>query len=78
MKSRLSSTIWMLIFANVVGFGVAVWFAYSAGKQAGAGSPDMTGMIIAIVGAVAATAATMAMTMPVVSGVPAPVCLPAL
>jgi len=51
MKSRLSSTIVMLIAANIV----AIWFAYSAGKQAGAGSPETTGIIIAIVAAVVAT-----------------------
>ena len=55
MKSRLSSSIGMLVTANVAAFAAAIWFAYSAGKQTGAGTPDTTGMIIAIVAAVAAT-----------------------
>ncbi len=47
MKSRLSSTIWMQILANIAAYVVAIWFAFSAGKQAGSGSADTTGVMIA-------------------------------
>ncbi|HET6928777.1 MAG TPA: methyl-accepting chemotaxis protein, partial [Candidatus Acidoferrum sp.] len=53
MKSRLSSTIWMLVlFLNGIALAGAIWFAYSAGRQAtnGGGSPlENSGVIIAIV-----------------------------
>src|ERR1700731_3029579 len=51
MKSRLSSTIWMLVlFLNGIGLAGAIWFAYSAGRQtANGGSPlENSGVIIAI------------------------------
>ena len=38
MKSRLSSTIWTLISGKRLAFAVAIWLAFSAGKQAGSGS----------------------------------------
>ena len=47
MKSRLSSTIYMLIFANIGAYAVAIWFAFSAGKQAAGGSADTTGLVVA-------------------------------
>ncbi|HUL34360.1 MAG TPA: HAMP domain-containing methyl-accepting chemotaxis protein [Candidatus Eisenbacteria bacterium] len=52
MKSRLSNTILMLILANAGAYAVAIWFAFSAGKQAGGGSADNTGIIVAGVVAV--------------------------
>src|SRR5271163_539295 len=35
MKSRLSSTIWTLVFATGAAFIAVVWLAYSAGRQSG-------------------------------------------
>jgi len=56
MKSRLSSTLNLLVFANVAAYAVAIWFAFSAGKQAGSGgSSESTGIIIAGVVALAMT-----------------------
>src|SRR5246127_3401663 len=51
MKSRLSSTIWMLVFLNAVALAGAIWFSYSAGKQAAnGGSPlESSGTIVAVV-----------------------------
>src|SRR5260370_28310685 len=51
MKSRLSSTIWMLVFLNAVALAGAIWFSYSAGKQAAnGGSPlESSGAIVAVV-----------------------------
>src|SRR5260370_33438262 len=51
MKSRLSSTIWMLVFLNAVALAGAIWFSYSAGKQAAnGGSPlQSSGTIVAVV-----------------------------
>src|SRR5690348_15636265 len=50
MKSRLSSTIWMLVFLNAAALGGAIWFAFSAGKQAANGGSALEGgTIIAIV-----------------------------
>src|SRR5260370_29212173 len=51
MKSRLSSTIWMLVFLNAVALAGAIWFSYSAGKQAeNGGSPlESSGTIVAVV-----------------------------
>src|SRR5258708_3963127 len=49
MKSRLSSTIWMLVFLNALALGIGL--SYSAGKQAAnGGSPlESSGTIVAVV-----------------------------
>jgi methyl-accepting chemotaxis protein len=60
MKSRLSSTIGMLVFINILAFAVVLGFGYSAGKKAGdssfadLGSPAGGSTIIALVIMVAA------------------------
>src|SRR3974377_2483283 len=48
MKSLLSSTIYLLIFLNVAAYAVAIWFAFSAGKQAGSGTGENTGLMVAV------------------------------
>jgi methyl-accepting chemotaxis protein len=47
MKSRLSGTIWMLIGLNAAAYAAAIWFAFNAGKQAGGGATETTGLFIA-------------------------------
>jgi methyl-accepting chemotaxis protein len=51
MKSRLSSTILGLVFLNALALAAAIWFAFSAGKQAAnGGTPfESSGTIIAVV-----------------------------
>ena len=52
MKSRLSSTIWMLVVATGVALVGVLWLAYNAGRQSGGaamfeGSPGSTLVIFA-------------------------------
>src|SRR5215469_16826656 len=47
MKSRLSGTIWMLIALNAAAYFAAIWFAFNAGRQAGGGATESTGVFIA-------------------------------
>src|SRR5271163_3668634 len=61
MKSRLSSTIWTLVFATGAAFAVVVWLAYSAGRQSGGaalfeGSPGSSLTIFAVILALATVA----------------------
>src|SRR5215467_12729849 len=55
MKSRLSSTIWTLVFLNGVAFLVVLGLAFSAGKKAGDGGFDLSspgvigGLLLALV-----------------------------
>src|SRR4029077_19542109 len=55
MKSRLSSTIWMLVFLNGIALAGTIWFAFNAGKQAASGGSafESSGTIVAIVIAIA-------------------------
>src|SRR5260370_17520510 len=52
MKSRLSSTIWTLVFLNGVAYLAVLWLAFSAGKKAGDaagldfGSPGIIGALL--------------------------------
>src|SRR5271168_887517 len=54
MKSRLSSTIWTLVFATGAAFIAVVWLAYGAGRQSGGaalfeGSPGSSLTIFAVI-----------------------------
>src|SRR5215467_6102698 len=47
MKSRLSGTILTLIVLNAIAYAAAIYFAFSAGKQAAGGSSETTGVFVA-------------------------------
>jgi len=56
MKSRLSSTVWVLVIVNAIALFTVFGLAYSAGKQAAAGgSFDPAGLMIPVIVAIAMT-----------------------
>jgi methyl-accepting chemotaxis protein len=56
MKSRLSSTIWMLIFVNVAAMGAVLWTAFSAGRNSAGGTVDPTSLMLPALIAIGVTA----------------------